>query len=624
MSSIDTTDAADTTDRTSRTRTRRDDRSGDERGFAMVWFGLVLVVLLTMAGAAIDVWGWWYNGNLHQRAADSAALAGVVFMPEDPVAARATALDIARANGVPAADVTIETSSENSSLAANELRVVVNKRISTRFLKLIGVTGTDVGRDATAQYTSRLPMGSPEQFLGRDPERGQNPGFWISVSGRGEAKVGGDRYQNSTCGATYVYSCDSGTTTEYSEQGYAFSVEMNSAPTGPIKIEVYDPVSTEASSQDCTNTGRLPLGGATGYTALLPAIQARYGLTDPFLAARYQPGDTIWCSGDVGGGNQTSAAGANITTFITREPDRTQASDFDNPPLDASANTPDSGCTRQFRGTNLAPYGSTRTVYQILAGQAGGPTAAANNATADALQAVYRRWVNVCTISLADAQAWWTAGTKSIIVQVRSNAELNDPFAAVGSTTGHAGRNHFALRAYYDPLNTNVFQASGLSIYAQGKLPLHNGAAGNSTTEFFVTRVPPGNAGRTLSLSFYDIADAAGTVQFQIVPPAGFGGSFTDCTFTRFQGNNNGTNSDVGLGGATATGCTISGMTNSAYNGRLVQTRIRVPAAYTCVVSNVLDCWIKVRVTYNTGGGQVFDHTTWDAGVVGEPVRLIE
>ena len=302
----------------------------------------------------------------------------------------------------------------------------------------------------------------------------------------------------------------------------------------------------------------------------------------------------------------------------------TQADDFDNPPISGAAvnTTPfdDGTCTRQFRAVNLRPFGSTRTIYEILAENAGG-SAAQNQAASQAAQAVFRQWVPLCRIPAATAQSWYASGLRSVIVQVRSNAALGAPFT--GDNVARGGRNHFALRAGYGTGTT----PSGVSIFALGRLPIHNGAAGNSTTEFFLTRVPPGNAGRTLSLDFYDVADAAGSADFEVVPPTGFGANFNDCTFNRFEGNNDGSNSNVGLGSASvdpSNGCRLNGITNAQYNGRLAEVRVRVPTGYTCDLTMALDCWIKVRVTYNTGGGKVFDHTVWDAGVVGEPVRLIE
>lgn len=586
-------------------------RHARDQGFALVWFALSLTTLLAMAGVAVDLWNWWYNGNQQQRAADSASLGGVSYLPGDPAAARAAALDIALANGLDASEVLIELSADDPTLDSNQLRVTVTRDVGTSFLKLVGVTSAEIDRDATAEFTSSLPMGSPEQHLGRDPERNIDPGFWLSVSSRGDEKIGGDRYQSRVCrtdgGTQLVYNCDGNVSTEYASEGYEFSVELNGPVNGDLVIEAYDPVHSETNSQACTSTTRLPQTGPRGYDANIATIQARYP-SDTLAADRYRPGDTIYCNGDVGGGSANNDSTANVTTFIVRDPDGNA--------LD-SALDPDTGCTRQFRAINLRRPDNSGdlTIYEILAGAAG-------NARADAAQATFRQWVNLCTVPSAVVQGWIASGQTSVTVQVRSNAALNQPF--VETADDRNGRNHFALRAGYG----SATAASAVSVHAEGKLPLHNGSQGPSTTRFFLTRVPSGNSGRTLNLDFYDIGDAAGKVDLTIVDPINSSGLGT-CTFTRFQGNtNNSGNSDVGLGSATASGCTISGMTNNQYNGRLTNVQIPVPTGYTCVPRPGFrtDCWIQVLVTYRdlSASQLVFDHTVWDAGVIGDPVRLIE
>ena len=49
----------------------------------MVWFALTFVALTAFAGLAIEYNRWENIGNRVQKAADAAALAGAVFMPEN-------------------------------------------------------------------------------------------------------------------------------------------------------------------------------------------------------------------------------------------------------------------------------------------------------------------------------------------------------------------------------------------------------------------------------------------------------------------------------------------------------------------------------------------------------------
>ena len=66
-------------------------RGRGEHGYVMVMFALLLVPLLLMAGLAVDVGKWYSRSSDMRRAADAAALAGVVWLP-DEVAARTAAL----------------------------------------------------------------------------------------------------------------------------------------------------------------------------------------------------------------------------------------------------------------------------------------------------------------------------------------------------------------------------------------------------------------------------------------------------------------------------------------------------------------------------------------------------
>src|SRR5437899_935377 len=66
--------------------------SRDDRGQTLVVVALLLTMLLGFVGLAVDV--AWYELNLirMQRAADAAALAGVVYLPGNPTAANNAAL----------------------------------------------------------------------------------------------------------------------------------------------------------------------------------------------------------------------------------------------------------------------------------------------------------------------------------------------------------------------------------------------------------------------------------------------------------------------------------------------------------------------------------------------------
>jgi hypothetical protein len=66
---------------------------------------------------------------------------------------------------------------------------------------------------------------------------------------------------------------------------------------------------------------------------------------------------------------------------------------------------------------------------------------------------------------------------------------------------------------------------------------------------------------------------------------------------------------------------TLSGSV-SKNNGKTETITIPVPSDYTCSYNASSGCWYKVQVAFGTGS--VHDTTTWNATVVGDPVRIIK
>lgn len=61
----------------------------------------------------------------------------------------------------------------------------------------------------------------------------------------------------------------------------------------------------------------------------------------------------------------------------------------------------------------------------------------------------------------------------------------------------------------------------------------------------------------------------------------------------------------------------------SKNNGKQETITIPIPADYTCNYAAFSGCWYRVEVNF-AGATSVTDVTTWDATVVGDPVRLIQ
>jgi hypothetical protein len=158
---------------------------------------VIIVLLLGMSAFAVDL-GWLYlSGARVQRAADSASLAGVVFLPGDVANVTASAIDGATANsfdigtvnGTPVGGGGPDELSWRQ-LADNRLEVTLSSEVPTFFMKLFGFDSFGITRVSTAEYVKPVPIGSPTNTFGDGSDF-----FWGSISGRWTAHMHGDPYQ---------------------------------------------------------------------------------------------------------------------------------------------------------------------------------------------------------------------------------------------------------------------------------------------------------------------------------------------------------------------------------------------------------------------------------------------
>jgi hypothetical protein len=239
----------------------------------------------------------------------------------------------------------------------------------------------------------------------------------------------------------------------------------------------------------------------------------------------------------------------------------------------------------------------------------------------------YRKWFPVCRVPAGSVLAG------DYVLQIRTNADLSAPFysttGALSSTSGAGsleraatpypttgGHNRYNLRAGMGTtLSTNwATQSAGVALSGLGHFPIYMNELG-SVAEFYLARITPETAGKTLQLTFWDMADiGGGSASFTLLSPTDATVPLSSCSFSR--------DGTVPPPGVTTSGCSISGITTGNYNGRNVIVKIPIPGNYNCDVDNPLGCWTKVRVDVS-GGTSPSDTTTWSATMTGDPVRLI-
>ncbi|MBX3286582.1 MAG: hypothetical protein KF703_14635 [Actinobacteria bacterium] len=225
------------------------ERARREGGYVMATFGLLLVPLLLMVGFSVDVGGWYNKSQDIQRAADAAALAGVVWLPDLPKAetyAREAAKRNGYENGTNGVIVTVE------QVADRRLRVTItDPSVGSAFYSKLGGRNISIKRRATAEYVLPVPLGSPRNFFGTGTlDSGYDENLWLSINTWCTDKVDGDRYQsrysgnrnysNSSCPSASQAPTSNKRNDEYRENGYEFYIEVPENRTGNIDVLVYD------------------------------------------------------------------------------------------------------------------------------------------------------------------------------------------------------------------------------------------------------------------------------------------------------------------------------------------------------------------------------------------------
>src|ERR1700716_2349982 len=183
----------------------------EQSGQTLVIVALMIVALLGFTGLVTDI--AWYEVNLMrvQRAADAAALAGVVYLPGNAAGAQTAAQQEASKNGyadgLNGATVTATPEALNNRIPG----VTGVPPVRWCFPRLFGINQFSATRNARAEFVLPVPMGSPENYYGisrlcsntacttvGDAVTPANPlssqGFWGAVITKGGDRGNGDLY----------------------------------------------------------------------------------------------------------------------------------------------------------------------------------------------------------------------------------------------------------------------------------------------------------------------------------------------------------------------------------------------------------------------------------------------
>jgi Flp pilus assembly protein TadG len=602
----------------------------DEHGVVAVFVVLALSSFMFAAAAlAVDISRGFVEAQRVQKAADAGALGGVTYMPQDLTSATTTARDISSRNGYPNSGTS--TVAVVQGTKPSQIRVTVCSTIKNSFAVSFGKPTMTVCRTAVADYTGPAPLGSPCNTFGNEPTAGGgtttvtpvgdargatplsnctiNPEFWATVEGPQTDKVYGDRYSTINCAAgTGTDGCSAAKlNTEYDPVGYFWLVRvLPAAVNTPIDLQLFDP-EFAYTNQDCSSLP--PAANWTSNTANVYVNDAktRYSPTSHTGTATAAP----TCTGDL----LTTAGNPLMTTSFAMR----QQTDTLDPRKSAVQN--DAGgapCIKQYTGQVAAP-----TI---------GDLNSSSGSYDPQLASVFHNWTSLCTFTPTRAGDYYLqvrtdvafGGTKATNSGTGNISEISSGNANVVAATGDSvlgeGNNAFGIRAV-----TGSGLEQSVSVSGYDRMPIYVNATAAVTTLNLI-RVLPGGAGKSISFSYFDVGDIAGSTgsgSVQVQPPPDATGTITTTPFP--NGGCRASGGKAGVGPATLTSCSAPFDAGSAgsNNGKTETIVIPIPNDYTCDYTQPQNCWYRVKVTM-PAGAVVNDITTWTASLFGDPVRLVE
>ncbi|MCU1426392.1 MAG: hypothetical protein JWL83_392 [Actinomycetia bacterium] len=535
----------------------------DERGMAAVWMALTLFVLLGVSAIAVDLVHAILVQQETQNAADAASLGGVVFLPADPANAVSRAQAIASSNGF-TNGVNGTVVSATQQAVPSRLKVDVKRSFPTLFARVLGFNSLTVHKSAIADYDQPVAMGSPSNTFGNQPDC-SNP--CTNSPGSENPQL----WFNVAGPLSTKVSGDAFTSTLCNVNG----TTPDNCPGTANGNTDYDGKGYDYVVHDSGTSGLVDI------QVFDPAfVGVNDKCDDPSLAALY-----------ASTGNNPRYATGSASQYCTGDQYFSYSDPYANKPPPTTQYT-----VTWDPGTPWTTSDDTFVCSKTFTGFKDAQTAYADTSNG---RPNFRQWVSICPQQ--PAQPGSAAGDYLLNV----------------NTLSGAGHNRGAIRA---KLN-NSLNAPALSVYARSRMSLYANATA-SNPQFYLARVLPGSAGRTLIVTFYDTGDAdlAGTIKVR--PPADSNYlQFSKCEYTPPPGNSTG----PPWGTYQATGgsdCSQSGVSSATdWNGQWVSWKVPIPGNYTCDATKSSGCWVKLQMSFPGG---VADTTTWTASLSGNPVRLVQ
>lgn len=565
-----------------------------QKGYVLVMFALLLIPMLFMAGLSVDVGSWYNRAAQIRKAADAAALAGVVWLPNTSDAEGA-AREAAAKNGFDEADPGITIEVETSNVSSRRIRVTItDDSVGSFFWGNLGGRDIELTRTSFAEYVLPVPLGSPRNFFGLGilfDNPGVDPPFateylYNSVNPFCTAKENGDRYQSGYHGV-----CSGSANGEFNPDGYSFYIDAVAGRPDDIEVLLYDPRynedegtgfmsppvcrwewpnwterrSNESRTFTLTERGQYQSYSTwSGWSNISNLDPGNYNINNG-VRYRFRQRYEICTQAEItekAPDDERVNNGRDTYTFILYAADTTPLNDGDNPEM----------CRAVFEYDT--PFDAS------LQGYLGS-----------------RRWNKMpCTIPKGGQSGRY-------IMKVRNSATANSPrndgsnqYGVIARYPSSVGTDYGLCDGRNDNVCPRVYGKAALSVKA---------AAVATKASFYLAEIEPEHAGKTLRITLFDPGEGGNFIE--IHGPTG-ADSWARVSFVyRVDGGNwSGNTSRLDV-------------TGNRYNGKVVEIDVKLNS-YNPPSNNH---WWQIYYDFASGVA-VTDRTTWEAEVLGDPIHLVE
>ena len=281
-----------------------------QRGQAIPLIGLLLVILIGMAGLVVDGGQLTMQYRDSQNAADAAALAAAIHLTNGYTETQSTTLatTVAQGNQIPAADLSIayyDSSGAQTTTASSVTSVTatVTHTFSTLFLPIVGINSGRVSTTATVAVT----QGAAACVVCVMSSSG-NPA--MDLNGSGSLSVTGGNVQVNSSATTYALSVMStpglAVTSGNVHVVGGYTAASHISPTPVTSAAASDPLASVPVPSVSTS--------ASGTTTLSPGVFSSLSITGN-QSVTMNPGTYVFKGGITVAGNG-SLTGHGVTIYL--------------------------------------------------------------------------------------------------------------------------------------------------------------------------------------------------------------------------------------------------------------------------------------------------------------------